>query len=148
MYQIRKELREFCAAHRLIKDYPGKCRNLHGHNYLVTVTFQSESLNQYDFVVDFTEVRALCEDWVNDHLDHSVIVSEDDKVLLDFVRNTNEHHFVLQGQRSTSAECFAEFLFYKFNELLSKSDIDCSHGLKIVAVEVAETSESSAIFHI
>lgn len=146
MYQIRKQLRQFCAAHRLIKGYPGKCQHLHGHNYVVTVTLQSERLNQYDFVVDFVDIRQLFENWLQQHLDHLVIVSEDDIELLEFLQRTNERYYVLEGHKNTSAECMAEFLFYQFEKILMNSDIYKAHGLHLTAVEVAETSESSAIY--
>lgn len=146
MYRIKKILRQFCAAHRLLKDYPGKCRHLHGHNYVVTLEFESQQLNQYDFVVDFVDVRRLFEDWIKQHLDHGVIVSEADAVLLNFLREQQERYFVLSGQRNTSAECLAEFLFYQFTDLLQSSELDRSHGLRLVSVEVAETIESSAIY--
>ena len=146
MYQIRKSLRPFCAAHRLLKDYPGRCRNLHGHNYEVTIIFQSRSLNRFDFVIDFVDVRELFEKWIKLYIDHGVIVSEDDAVLLKFLRDTEERHFVLPNHKNTSAECLAEFFFHQFTQLLSDSELDAADDVEIIAVEVAETSESSAIY--
>jgi len=47
---------EFNAAHRL-RDYRGKCEDLHGHNWTVEATLAAEKLNNTGMVVDFTEVK-------------------------------------------------------------------------------------------
>ena len=35
MFYVKKRL-EISASHRLDLDYPSKCANLHGHNWIVT----------------------------------------------------------------------------------------------------------------
>ena len=55
MFYLSKQLKSFAAAHRLIKDYPGKCRDLHGHNYRVDVLLAADQLDHYDFVLDFDD---------------------------------------------------------------------------------------------
>ncbi len=46
---------EISSAHR-IKNYNGKCRNLHGHNYFVIVEIDSENLDENGFVIDFAKI--------------------------------------------------------------------------------------------
>ena len=43
---------DFGAAHRL-PEYPGKCRNLHGHNWQVEVTVFGSKLNELGMLIDF-----------------------------------------------------------------------------------------------
>lgn len=46
----------FDAAHHLY-DYPGECRNLHGHTWDVEVTVRSPHLNDIDIVYDFKHIK-------------------------------------------------------------------------------------------
>ena len=56
------------SAH-FLRNYKGKCENLHGHRYVVEVALQSEGLNEAGLAYDFVDVkkhlRALA-----DSLDH------------------------------------------------------------------------------
>ena len=46
MYEVRVEA-DFAAAH-FLKDYHGKCENLHGHNYKVYVHVRGEVLDRWN----------------------------------------------------------------------------------------------------
>lgn len=67
MYTVTKRM-EISAAHCLKPNYRSKCENLHGHNWIITVTVQSETLDENGMVVDFTKIK----DVVN-QFDHHVI---------------------------------------------------------------------------
>lgn len=47
---------EFNSAHRL-RDYKGKCENLHGHNWQVEVCVKNEVLDIAGMVVDFGNLK-------------------------------------------------------------------------------------------
>ncbi len=61
----------FAAGHSL-RNYKGKCENVHGHNYKVDVTFRGEKLDATGLLVDFVEVKRLMNKVV-DYLDHRYI---------------------------------------------------------------------------
>jgi len=61
----------FAAAHQL-RNYKGKCENLHGHNYRVEVTVEGEELNATGLVTDFADVKRLMKQ-VIDRLDHTYL---------------------------------------------------------------------------
>jgi 6-pyruvoyltetrahydropterin/6-carboxytetrahydropterin synthase len=61
----------FAAAHQL-RNYKGKCENLHGHNYRVEVTIEGEELNAIGLVADFADVKRLMKQVV-DQLDHTYL---------------------------------------------------------------------------
>ena len=42
MFTVTKRL-EVSASHQLKLDYPSKCQNLHGHNWIITVHTSSHS---------------------------------------------------------------------------------------------------------
>ncbi len=55
MYEIFVES-HFSAAHHL-ENYQGNCARWHGHNWLVTVFVQAETLNEIGLAVDFRHVK-------------------------------------------------------------------------------------------
>ncbi len=55
MYQISVE-GHFDAAHYL-RDYGGKCENLHGHRFKVVVSLNAVKLNKTGLAYDFTELK-------------------------------------------------------------------------------------------
>lgn len=59
---------DFEAAH-FIKDYPGKCSRLHGHNWKVEVAVCGNKLNQLGMLIDFHDLKAEVKH-VIDTLDH------------------------------------------------------------------------------
>ena len=70
---------DFCYGHRLL-DYEGKCRHLHGHNGLLEVEIESDSLDHKGMVMDFNELRGVVKDWVDRNLDHKMLLHKDDPV--------------------------------------------------------------------
>ncbi len=61
----------FSAAH-VICDYPGPCRQLHGHNYRVEVHLEGEELDALGMLIDYVEVKRALEQ-VLDPLDHQFL---------------------------------------------------------------------------
>ncbi len=65
MYYV-KVVQWFSAAHYL-KDYPGKCQNMHGHNWKVIVTLRASGLVD-GMVVDFKVLKAIVKLRLPDHM--------------------------------------------------------------------------------
>lgn len=65
MYTVTKRM-EIAGSHHLNLDYPSKCANLHGHNWIIIVTCRSNVLNHNGMVVDFAHIKQM----VKDRLDH------------------------------------------------------------------------------
>ena len=72
MYRVQKTL-EISAAHRLTLPYESGCCNQHGHNWIITVTCETEHLNAEGMVVDFQRIKqvvnALDHTDINEHID-------------------------------------------------------------------------------
>ncbi len=58
----------FEAAH-CIRNYPGKCNRLHGHNWKVEVNICGNKLNELGMLVDFVDLKAAVND-ILVNLDH------------------------------------------------------------------------------
>jgi 6-pyruvoyltetrahydropterin/6-carboxytetrahydropterin synthase len=70
MYQLTKSI-YFDAAHQL-RDYPGKCANLHGHTYKLEICVAGEKLTDNGMLYDFFDMKKLLQSVV-DQLDHKFI---------------------------------------------------------------------------
>ena len=145
-FQVSRDLKAFSAAHRLNKSYPGKCQTLHGHTYAASVVIRADTLDQYDFVIDFDDVKRLFDNWVQSHWDHVTLVSEMDVSLLEFLKAEDQAYFVLPGQRNTTCEAMTEFLFKTFNELLRNEMPDQAGRLQVVSVHISESAFSHASY--
>lgn len=56
MYYVKKTM-EVSAAHNLFLNYESKCKNLHGHNYIITVYCKAKQLNSVGMVIDFSHIK-------------------------------------------------------------------------------------------
>ena len=67
MFEVSVE-HTFAAGHAL-RNYRGKCENVHGHNYRVQVLVRGEKLDQTGMLADFVVLKKLLRD-ISERLDH------------------------------------------------------------------------------
>ena len=67
MFEVTIE-ETFAAGHAL-RNYHGKCENVHGHNYRCQVTVLGNNLDEAGLLVDFVELKKIVHA-VLDRLDH------------------------------------------------------------------------------
>ena len=106
MYRVTTEI-QFAYGHRLL-NYDGKCAHPHGHNARVEIELASETLDSTDMAVDFTLLKHRIQEWVDAHIDHKMILREDDP-LVPMLRGLNEPMYIM-GQNPT-AESLAKLIF-------------------------------------
>jgi len=63
-----KIVTDFAAAHTL-RDYPGACSRMHGHNWKVEVEVQTRALDKVGMGIDFKEIKQATRK-VTGELDH------------------------------------------------------------------------------
>lgn len=63
-----KVLTEFASAHTL-RDYPGACSRMHGHNWKVETEIIATALNEVGMCVDFKRMKSVANE-IGDRLDH------------------------------------------------------------------------------
>ena len=131
MFQVTKEIR-FCYGHRLL-NYDGKCRYLHGHNGRAVITLAAPALDQLGMVVDFTRLKGVVGTWIDENLDHKMLLHKDDP-MLPFLRQHGEPVFVLDV--NPTAENIARLIF----------DYTASRGFPVVEVCLWETDECFASY--
>jgi 6-pyruvoyltetrahydropterin/6-carboxytetrahydropterin synthase len=131
MYCVTREIR-FCYGHRLLH-YDGKCRHLHGHNGLAVLTLQADRLDPLGMVMDFTRIKNLITAWIDDTLDHKMLLHKDDPAL-PFLRQLGEPVFVMDV--NPTAENIARLIY----------DHAFAQGLPIVEVQLWETDHCYATY--
>lgn len=70
MYEL-KIISHFAAAHQL-REFKGKCENLHGHNWKIEVFVTGEKLGKDGLLVDFKLIKE-ATDRILDELDHQFL---------------------------------------------------------------------------
>ena len=132
MFEVRVTA-DFAAAH-FLRDYNGKCENLHGHNYKVYAHVRGPKLNEGGMLLDFTKLkealRAVCK-----QLDH-----------------TNLNDLAVFDQ-NPSAERIAMYIYNGIISLLKKEGLDVSYQKEketpaLYAVDVFETETSRARYRV
>ena len=131
MYQISKEI-HFCYGHRLL-DYDGKCAHPHGHNGKIVIELEAAALDSRGMVHDFGDVKEIVQKWVDQELDHKMILKKNDP-LVKVLQDMTEPYFLMDD--NPTAENLAK-LIYIFAR---------SKKLPIRSVTFWETISSSATY--
>jgi len=120
MFEVSVE-ETFAAGHAL-RNYRGKCENVHGHNYRVQVTVEGEELNSIGLLVDFADLKKLIRAIVG-RLDHQFL---NDLAPFDAI--------------NASAENMARYFYDEITSGLS------TPGPRIREVKIWETDITSATY--
>ena len=131
MYKVTKHI-DFCYGHRLM-NYDGKCRHLHGHNGKAEVVLKAQALDERSMVRDFDEVKTKLGAWIDEHLDHKMLLRRDDPAL-PLLEQLSEPYFLLDT--NPTAEAIAKLIY----------EAAAAEGLPVVEVRLWETPTSFATY--
>ncbi len=106
MYKVTKEL-HFCYGHRLL-NYQGICMHPHGHNSKVEIELTLSGLDERHMVVDFGDIKRVVQTWIDQHLDHKMVLHKDDP-LVAMLKQLGEPMFLLNT--NPTAESLARLIF-------------------------------------
>lgn len=131
MYTVRREV-IFSYGHRLL-DYEGKCSRLHGHNGKLVVSLAAEQLDQSGMVVDFVEIKSAIVRWIEETLDHRLVLHRDDPAVKP-LQAIGETIYIVDF--NPTAENLARHILEHLREV----------GLPVVEVALDETPNCSATY--
>ena len=139
---------DFSAGHRVC-GHENKCKTLHGHNYRVTFTAGtkhpspgvSSGLDHLGRVIDFSDLKSLLCDWLEDHWDHKMILWDKDPIVEDMQINPILAASVVTVPFNPTAENMAEYLV----RVIGPQQLE-NTGIRITKVKVEETRKCSAVF--
>lgn len=126
----------FDSAH-FLPDYFGKCENIHGHRWKVTVELGIKELlssgSEKDMVMDFSRFKQIVREEVA-KFDHMFLVTEKSisTNLIEELQNAGFELLILPYR--TTAENFAKDFYDRFNKM----------DLPVKSVEVQETPNNRA----
>jgi 6-pyruvoyltetrahydropterin/6-carboxytetrahydropterin synthase len=106
-----------------LRNYKGKCENVHGHNYRVQVTLEGPELDGIGLLVDFVELKKTLHE-VLDRMDHQFLndVPPFDKL-------------------NPSAENMARYIYQEVRRGLTAAS-----GVRVASVKLWETDTASAVY--
>src|SRR3954453_13793508 len=131
MFEVTLEL-HFCYRHRPL-NYDGKCRHLHGHNGRAVIALEAPALDDRGMLVDFVEIKQKVQRWIDDNLDHTMLLCRDDPIL-PVLQAQGERVFVMAS--NPTAENIARLIF----------DQAADAGLPVVEVTLWETENCHATY--
>jgi len=130
-YQVTKTI-EFSYGHRLL-NHNGKCRYLHGHNGMLEIDVSADVLDDMGMVIDFTRVNEVVKTWVDENLDHRMLLCREDPVL-PMLQEAGEPIYVMD--ENPTAENIAALVCIAARQA----------GLQVSEVRLWETSTSRASY--
>ena len=131
MYSVTKTI-SFCYGHRLL-NYDGKCKFLHGHNGIAEIALEAEKLDHRGMVIDFSDIKQTIGSFINDQLDHRILLCKDDP-LVPVLKKMKELHFVMDD--NPTAENIARLIYESARKM----------KLPVVSVKLWETDTSFAVY--
>ena len=120
MYHVTIET-HFAAAHYL-RNYHGRCENLHGHNWKIEVTVSSDKLDAAGMALDFS------------------ILKKETKAILEQLDHRNLNEIEPFTKINPSSENIAHFLFKQLTQTLR------DYPVSLTCVTVWESQNSKASY--
>jgi 6-pyruvoyltetrahydropterin/6-carboxytetrahydropterin synthase len=144
------------------------CSLLHGYSIGIKLIFESETLDDRNWVMDFGGLKAFKE-WSEYMFDHTLIIAQDDPHYVDFVKlnqikgGFNDNGLCdLRVVEAVGCEKFSEAAFMKMKDILETfqrgesytlengKTFECRYpvgqGVKLRSVEVFEHDANSAVY--
>lgn len=140
---------DISCGHRVV-GHEGKCRLLHGHNYRIHFTCQSDTgLDNVGRVIDFSAVKERLCMWLEDNWDHKFIAWGYDNFILHLCSEiertgSNRDAFtqsVVWVPFNPTAENMAQFLVNTVGPAQLQGT-----GVKLISVTIEETAKCSATY--
>ena len=122
MFEVAVE-QSFASAHAL-RNYKGRCENVHGHNWKVRVVIEGEKLDATGMLVDFLDVKSFVGE-ILDRIDHQ------------FLNEIPPFDVI-----NPSAENIAEYFYQQMTGRLAETPVP----VRIREVKIWETEIQSATY--
>lgn len=115
---------QFCAGHRVL-GHEGRCKNIHGHNYVALITCMAPRLDSLGRVIDFSEIKRAIGSFIDTHWDHGFLVNVNDRQLCEFFSAPENREFKLfTCDFNPTAEEMAEYLLNRVCPLFLPAPIE------------------------
>ncbi|WP_028891667.1 6-carboxytetrahydropterin synthase [Tenacibaculum sp. 47A_GOM-205m] len=122
--------------------YDGKCKNVHGHSYKLSVTVIGEPITdtsnvKYGMVIDFGDLKKIVKEEIVDVFDHATVFNKNTPhIELAKELKDRGHHVILVNYQPTS-----EMMVIDFAEKIQSR---LPENIKLHAIKLQETETSFA----
>jgi len=122
--------------------YDGKCKNVHGHSYKLSVTVIGQPITdnsevKYGMVIDFTDLKKIVKEEVVDIFDHATVFNQNTPhIELAQELKTRGHHVILVDYQPTS-----EMMVIDFADKIKKR---LPENINLFSLRLQETETSFA----
>jgi 6-pyruvoyltetrahydropterin/6-carboxytetrahydropterin synthase len=122
--------------------YDGKCKNVHGHSYKLSVTVIGEPITDADnvkfgMVIDFTDLKKIVKEDIVDIFDHATVFNQNTPhVELAKELKDRGHHVILVDYQPTSENMVIDFA----NKIIAR----LPHKIHLHSLRLQETESSFA----
>lgn len=95
--------------------YDGKCKNVHGHSYILSVTvfgspIEDRSNPKFGMVIDFSDLKKIVKEEIVDQFDHATVFNATTPHFeLAQELKTRGHHVILVDYQPTSENMVVDF---------------------------------------
>lgn len=131
---------DICAGHR-VTGHENKCAHLHGHNYRITFHIASSELDHLGRVMDFSIIKTLLCQWLEDNYDHKMLIWKHDPLLMDLKKLVPAD--IVEVPYNPTAENIAKHLC----EVVAIDQL-AGTGCILIKCDVSETRKCSASYEI
>jgi 6-pyruvoyltetrahydropterin/6-carboxytetrahydropterin synthase len=127
------------------------CSLLHGYSIGIKLIFESDTLDDKNWCMDFGGLK-LFKDWADHMFDHTLVVAQDDPMLVQFEQLNQLGLADLRVVPGVGCEMFAKICYDKMSEILEilKSNTNDRYpvnmSVRVKSVEVFEHDANSAIY--
>lgn len=130
---------DISCGHR-VHGHESKCAHLHGHNYRFHLTVQGE-LDQIGRVLDFSVIKKLLCQWLEENYDHKFLVWEQDPM------GTALKELDKEGVILVSFNPTAENIAKHFTDVIAPKLL-VGTGCQLIKCQIDETRKCSATYEI
>jgi len=122
--------------------YDGKCKNVHGHSYKLSVTVIGQPITdtsnvKFGMVIDFSDLKKIVKEEIVDVFDHATVFNKNTPhVDLAAELKNRGHHVILVNYQPTSENMVTDFAEKIKNRLPS--------AIKLHSLKLQETDTSFA----
>ncbi len=119
----------------------GKCANIHGHSYVLTVTLIGKAIQEdghpkNGMIMDFVDLKRLVKDLIVGPYDHALVLHEKDEI---YHGNSTQKLIRLPYQPT------CENMVVKFGEVIAEK---LPENIKLHHVRLRETASSFAEYYV
>lgn len=122
--------------------YDGKCRNVHGHSYKLSVTVIGSPIEdsnnvKFGMVIDFSDLKKIVKEEIVDQFDHATVFNKNTPHV-DLAKELEDrgHHVILVNYQPTSENMVIDFA-QKIKDRLPEN-------IKLFSLRLQETESSYA----